>query len=105
MENKFTPELIEKARQAKSAEEILALAKENGISMTDETARAHFERLHNSGEMSDEELDNVSGGGCGWNNKCPACGGMIVCNMYHPWEGGYHNFCNKCHRIYDDWKF
>ncbi|MCM1023704.1 MAG: hypothetical protein NC395_06555 [Prevotella sp.] len=73
MENKFTPELIENARQAKSAEEILALAKENGIAMTDETARAYFEKLHNSGEMSDEELGNVSGGGCN-TCYCARCG-------------------------------
>ena len=43
-------ELIEKANQAKSAEELLAIAKENGIEAT--------------GELSDNELDNVSGGGC-----------------------------------------
>lgn len=73
MENKFTSELIEKAKQAKSAEEILALAKENGIEMTDEAAKAHFERLHNSGEISDEELDNVSGGGCS-TCYCARCG-------------------------------
>ena len=30
----LTPELIAKARAAKSAEELLALAKENGIEMT-----------------------------------------------------------------------
>lgn len=66
-------ELIEKARQAKSAEEILALAKENGVEMTVEAARAHFERIHKSGEISDEELGNVSGGGCS-TCYCARCG-------------------------------
>lgn len=72
MENKLTPDLIEKARQAKSAEELLALAKENGVEMSAEAAKAHFERLNQSGEISDEELDNVSGGGC--TTYCPRCG-------------------------------
>ena len=36
MENKFTPELIEKAKSAKTPEELLALAKENGIELTED---------------------------------------------------------------------
>lgn len=64
MRNDFTPELIEKAKQAKSAEELAALAKENGIDISDDEAEEYFERLNNSGELSDEELNNVAGG-CG----------------------------------------
>lgn len=64
MEN-LTQELIEKAKQAKSAEEILALAKENGIKMTEEEAKAYYAQLHPvSGEIADDELENVAGGGC-----------------------------------------
>lgn len=57
-------ELIAKARSAKSAEELLALAKENGVELTEEEASAYFEQLNKSGELSDDELDNVAGGGC-----------------------------------------
>ncbi|MDE7399064.1 MAG: hypothetical protein K2N06_05995 [Oscillospiraceae bacterium] len=64
MENKITPELMAKARQAKSVEELLALAKENEIELSENEAKAYFEQLNKSGEISDEELDNVSGGGC-----------------------------------------
>lgn len=64
MDNKLTPELMEKARQAKSAEELLVLAKENAIELTEDDAKDYFERLNKSGEVSDEELGNVSGG-CG----------------------------------------
>ena len=65
MENKFTPELIEKAKSAKSTEELMALAKENGIEMTEESANAYFNQLNpQMGELSDDELDNVAGGGC-----------------------------------------
>ena len=42
-----------------------ALAKENGIDITEEIANEYFGRLHPAlGELSDEELDNVAGGGC-----------------------------------------
>ena len=64
MEDNFTPELIEKARQANSPEELLALAKESGIELSEDKAKEYFEQLNRSGELSDEELDNVSGGGC-----------------------------------------
>ncbi|MDE7399065.1 MAG: hypothetical protein K2N06_06000 [Oscillospiraceae bacterium] len=64
MENKLTPGLIEKARQAKSPEELLVLAKENEIELTEDEAKAYFEQLNKSGELSDDELDNVAGGGC-----------------------------------------
>ena len=79
MENKFTPELIEKAKQAKSAEELTALAKENSIELSEDKAKEYFERLNNSGELSDEELNNVSGG-CGGFRECAFCGYPISKN-------------------------
>lgn len=81
MENKLTAELIEKARQAKSAEEILALAKENEIEISEDGAKEYFERLNKSGEISDEELGNVAGGGCGgdWEYKSTS----QVCGICH----------------------
>ena len=58
-------ELIAKARTAKSPEELLALAKENGIELTEETAKMYFGQLYpKTGELDDDELDNVAGGGC-----------------------------------------
>lgn len=64
MEDNFTPELIEKARQAKSHEELIALAKENGIELSEDKAKEYFEKLSASGELSDDELNNIAGG-CG----------------------------------------
>ena len=64
MENKITPELLEKAKQAKSTEELLTLAKENGVELNKEEAQAYFDQFNKTGELSDDELDNVSGGGC-----------------------------------------
>lgn len=77
MENKLTPELIEKAKQANSPEELSALGKENGIELAEEEAENYFELLHKSGELADEELDNVSGGGCYYKD-----GRLVVTALY-----------------------
>lgn len=61
----LTKELVAKAKEAKTSEELMALAKEAGIDMTEESAALTFEQLNSkTGELSDSELDNVSGG-CG----------------------------------------
>ncbi len=58
-------ELIAKAKKAQTPEELAAIAKENGVKMTDEEAKTYFDQLHpKTGELADEELDNVAGGGC-----------------------------------------
>ena len=60
-------DLIQRAKSAKTADELLAMAKENGITMSAEEASVNFKALHPaSGELADDELDNVSGGGCGY---------------------------------------
>ncbi len=55
-------EFIAKLKEAKSADEILALAKENGIELDEEKAKELFAELNASGEISDDELDKVAGG-------------------------------------------
>ncbi len=58
-------EMLAKARKAKTQEELLAIAQENGVEMDAESAQAYFEQLHQpTGEMSDDELDDVAGGAC-----------------------------------------
>lgn len=64
MENRITPELVEKAKKTETAQELIALAQENGIELSREEADGYIERFHAVGELSDEELDNVAGGGC-----------------------------------------
>ena len=61
----FTPEQLTKAKAAKNVEELIALAKAEGIEATEEQIRAQFDAMHKEGEIADEELDNVAGGGCG----------------------------------------
>ena len=56
-------ELLKKARAAKTPEELLQLAHENGMSdFTEENAKAYFEAMHRSGELSDDELESAAGG-------------------------------------------
>ena len=61
----ISKELIEKAKTAKTAEELLEMAKEESIEMSAEQAAEYFVTIHASGELSDEELDNVAGGCAG----------------------------------------
>ena len=58
----ISKELLEKAKTAKTAEELLELAKAENIELTAEQAKEYFATIHASGELSDEELDNVAGG-------------------------------------------
>ena len=70
-------ELLAKAKNAKTPEELIALANENGMEMTEESAEAYYNLLHpQNGEVSDDELDNVAGGGC--HN-----GGKLVVSVMH----------------------
>ena len=60
----ISKELLEKAKAAKTAEELLEMAKAENIELSAEQAAKAFAELHKMGELSDEELDNVAGGGC-----------------------------------------
>ena len=58
-------EMITKAKEANSVEELMALAKENGVELNEEDAKMYFEQFNaKKGELSDDELDAVAGGGC-----------------------------------------
>lgn len=90
----LSPELIEKAKTAKTAEELLALAKENGIEMTQESAAICFAQLNPpSGDLTDDELENVSGGGC-------YSKGQLVVTNFHSCD---HWVCEDCGGT--DWKW
>lgn len=80
-------ELLLKAKTAKNAEELLALAKENGMEMTEESAQAYFEQLNKKGELADDEIDNVAGGGCYHDEKLVVTVGTNACENF---------MCEKC---------
>ena len=58
MENK---EIFAKLKAAKSAEELVEIAKANGAEITAENAQKLFSQI-SGGEISDEELEEISGG-------------------------------------------
>ena len=92
-------DLIAKAKQAKTAEEIMALAKENGIEMTAEEAQKSFALLHpQTGELSDDELDNVSGGACYGRDDCLMTTIAYGCRYYEPatTKNGVSGTCGAC---------
>ena len=80
----FTPEQLTKAKKANSAEELLTLAKENGMEMTDDEAKKYFADLHKEGELADDELENVSGG-CGDPEPKYQVGTRVFLNGYYPY--------------------
>ena len=101
----FTPELVEKAKAAQTAEELLSLAKAAGVEMTAAEAAAYFAQLNpKSGELDDDDRDNVAGGSCGstgapdtslvgtlvrvtTGETCKKCGGNVgIINIV---DGGY----------------
>jgi len=113
MENKLTPELLEKAKQAESFEELIALAKETSTELTEESAKAYFDQLHKTGELAEDELGNVSGGSC-YNSDgreivtvghcctlfwCKKCGseGILETAFYSVCKQcGYSSMCDHC---------
>ena len=74
----LTPEIVEKAKAAKNAEELLALAKENNIEMTADESVNFFAQLNpKSGELNDDDLDNVAGGACQNVTDSPLIGKIV----------------------------
>ena len=59
--NELTKEMIEKAMQCETADELIALAKSEGIELTKEEAEAYLAELDDF-ELDDALLRNVAGG-------------------------------------------
>ena len=62
MEESKKQELLNKVKKAKSVEEIIAIAKENDMELSVETAETIYSQLNQSGELSDDDLAKVVGG-------------------------------------------
>ena len=85
--SQLTPEQVEKARGCKSQEELLALAKKEGV------------------ELTDEQLSAISGAGlCGPGDEtgfiCPNCQSSDTVGSFSTFlfnsKGGYYCKCNNC---------
>ncbi len=78
--NSFTKEQIEKAMECETPEELIALAKAEGFTLTKEEAEAYLSEMDNM-ELDEDALDNVAGGMCysvglGANERCNRGGGI-----------------------------
>ena len=62
--NELTKELIEKAMQCETAEDLIALAMSEGVELTKEEAEAYLAELEDF-ELDEGMLKNVAGGGDG----------------------------------------
>ena len=109
------PEIIEKAKAAKTAEELLGIAKENNVEMTADEAATYFAQLNpKSGELDDDDLDAVAGGACEKYDgntdvgktvrvigvTCSKCGGTTGTLE---WSEYFHTLrikCNTCKQMY-----
>jgi hypothetical protein len=59
--NELTREQVEKAMSCKTAEELMALAKAQGIELTKEEANAYLDELSEC-ELKDGDLKHIAGG-------------------------------------------
>ena len=79
-------EVIDKAVQCTTTEELISLAKDNQISITEPEARELLATIHpQPGELADSELDAITGGTAESQDKgpCPVCGST---NFVSNWE-------------------
>lgn len=84
-----TKELMEKAKNAQTIQELEALAKAENVELAPGEAEAFFAQLHQTGELSDEELENVSGGGCAKGTESPyKVGEEVLVKYYDEWLDG-----------------
>ena len=61
IKDEITKEMLEKALQCKTAEDLIAYAKTEGIDITKEEAEAYFDELSEC-ELKDGELKHIAGG-------------------------------------------
>ena len=59
--SKITKEMLAKAAMCQTADDLIALAKDNGIDITREEAESYLDELENV-ELDKETLDKVAGG-------------------------------------------
>ena len=72
----ISKELLAKAMACETAEELVALAKENGVEITNEQAQAYLAESENY-ELDEKQLEKVAGGDFGpipWRCERMGCG-------------------------------
>ncbi len=89
--------LLKKAKETKTVEELKALAGQNNFYMDDDKAEKYFAHLHSNEALSEDELENISGGSClvpepkYYYEVCPMCQERV--KIYY---GDFNWECPKC---------
>ena len=81
--------LLDEAMKAGSAKELREMAKTRGIELTEAEAENYYCRMHRLGELSDDELSDVAGGGCHQKD------GRLVVSYFHSCD---QFVCKSCGR-------
>lgn len=76
---KFIKDLLAKALECKTADDLVSLAKANGVTLTKEEAEAYLAELDDI-ELDEKALDKVAGGSCYTQTSCDD----NECNPAHP---------------------
>ena len=90
-------ELLEKAKKCSTKEELLELAKQENAEVSDDEINAFLATFGTNRELSDEELENVSGGTCHSGSTYYDLGidpDSSQHPMYHPVITTAANICN-----------
>ena len=74
--NEITKEMLVKAMQCRTAEELMALAKSEGMEVTKEEAEAYLAEIYDF-ELEEEALEKVAGGYNICENYGKACPGYL----------------------------
>ena len=74
--NEITKEMLAKAMQCRTAEELMALAKSEGMDVTKEEVEAYLAEIYDI-ELEEEELEKVAGGYNICENYGKACPGYV----------------------------
>lgn len=68
----ITKEMLSQAMNCETPEELVAIAKENGIEMSLDEAKTYLDRLENiDTNLSDEDMANIAGGAGSCYTDCP----------------------------------
>lgn len=90
--------LLKEARNAKSPDDLILLAKNGGLELSKAEAEHYFNTINKKGEVSDDELDLVSGGACYTKEGflSTTCG--YSCSYFEedPGVGGVYGTCYCC---------
>lgn len=89
-------EVVKKAMQSRTPEDLIVIAKEYGQDLDSTQAAKIFEKIHPETKvLSDDELDMVAGGKGGGSLECESCGSENV-EERHPGGGKVLFICNAC---------